>query len=64
MLIPIAVIALFSFNDPEGKFNFTWNGFTLDHWKSAFSIPELNDALLTSSSSRRSRRSSRRSSAR
>jgi len=48
MLIPIAVIALFSFNDPEGKFNFTWNGFTLDHWGSAFSIPDLNDALLTS----------------
>ncbi len=48
MLLPIAVIALFSFNDPAGKFNFTWNGFTLDHWKSAFSIPELNDALLTS----------------
>ena len=23
MLIPIAVIAIFSFNDPEGKFNFT-----------------------------------------
>ncbi len=28
MLIPIAIIALFSFNDPEGKFNFTWSGFT------------------------------------
>ena len=24
MLIPIAVIAVFSFNDPAGKFNFTW----------------------------------------
>ena len=48
MLIPIAVIALFSFNDPDGKFNFTWNGFTLSHWGSAFSIPDLNDALLTS----------------
>ncbi len=48
MLIPIAVIALFSFNDPEGKFNFTWNGFTLEHWGNAFSIPPLTEALVTS----------------
>jgi spermidine/putrescine transport system permease protein len=48
LLLPIAVIAVFSFNDPEGKFNYTWSGFTLDHWTGAFSIPELNEALLTS----------------
>lgn len=48
MLIPIAVVAVFSFNDPEGKFNYTWSGFTLDHWTSAFSLEELNDALITS----------------
>jgi spermidine/putrescine transport system permease protein len=48
MLIPIAVIAVFSFNDPEGKFNFTWNGFTLEHWQNAFGIEELTDALTTS----------------
>lgn len=48
MLIPIAVIFVFSFNDPAGRYNFTWVGFTLDHWANAFSIPELNEALLTS----------------
>ena len=48
MLLPIAVIIAFSFNDPAGRYNFTWVGFTLDHWKNAFSIPELNDALLKS----------------
>lgn len=48
MLVPIAVIFVFSFNDPSGRYNFTWVGFTLDHWGSAFSIPELNDALWTS----------------
>ena len=48
LLIPIAVIILFSFNDPAGKYNFTWVGFTFDHWKTVFSIPELNSALLTS----------------
>jgi spermidine/putrescine transport system permease protein len=48
LLLPIAVIIAFSFNNPSGRYNFTWVGFTLDHWKSAFSISELNDALLTS----------------
>jgi spermidine/putrescine transport system permease protein len=48
MLIPIVVIFGFSFNDPAGRYNFTWVGFTLDHWSNAFGIPELNEALLTS----------------
>jgi len=45
MLIPIAVIFVFSFNDPAGKYNFTWVGFTLSHWSNAFGMPELNSAL-------------------
>jgi spermidine/putrescine transport system permease protein len=48
MLIPIAVIFVFSFNDPTGKYNFTWVGFTLQHWGNAFGLPELNSALFTS----------------
>jgi spermidine/putrescine transport system permease protein len=48
LLLPIAVILLFSFNDPAGRYNYTWVGFTLDHWAHAFSRPELNEALLTS----------------
>jgi spermidine/putrescine transport system permease protein len=48
LLLPIAVILLFSFNNPSGRYNFTWVGFTLDHWRHAFSRPELNEALLTS----------------
>lgn len=48
MLIPIAVIAIFSFNNPTGRYNYEWNGFTLDHWTSAFSIPDLTDSLVTS----------------
>jgi spermidine/putrescine transport system permease protein len=48
LLIPIAVIFVFSFNDPAGRYNYTWVGFTLDHWGNAFGIPELNDALWTS----------------
>jgi spermidine/putrescine transport system permease protein len=50
MLIPIVVIAVFSFGDtPKDKLTFGLdNGFTTEYWSSAFSIPELNDALLTS----------------
>jgi spermidine/putrescine transport system permease protein len=48
MLVPIAVIAVFSFNDPEGKFNYTWRAFTFEHWQNAFAIPDLNEALITS----------------
>src|SRR3954453_13972600 len=48
MLIPIVVIFGFSFNDPAGRYNFTWVGFTLEHWRNAFGIPELNEALGTS----------------
>jgi spermidine/putrescine transport system permease protein len=48
LLLPIAIIILFSFNDPAGKYNFTWEGFTLKHWGDVFSLPDLNSALLTS----------------
>ena len=42
MLAPIAVIAIFSFNDPTGKFNFEWVGFTTDYWTGAFDSNEIN----------------------
>ncbi len=50
MLIPILVIALFSFGDtPAGKLTFGLDsGFTLEYWKDAFAISELNEALLKS----------------
>jgi spermidine/putrescine transport system permease protein len=51
VLIPIAVIAVFSFADapPRDRLLFAINdGFTLEYWETAFSVPELNDALLTS----------------
>ena len=48
LLIPIVLIAVFSFNDPEGKFNYIWNGFTTEHWTNIFGVEELTDAFLTS----------------
>jgi spermidine/putrescine transport system permease protein len=52
MLIPIAVIAVFSFADAsENRDRLAFainNGFTLEYWENAFSVPDLNEALLTS----------------
>ena len=48
LLIPIAVIIVFSFNDPTGRFNFLWNEFSLDAWKHPFAVQGVQDALKTS----------------
>ena len=50
LLVPIVVIAVFSFGaTPKGKLTFGLDdGFTTEYWQSAFSVPDLNDALLTS----------------
>jgi spermidine/putrescine transport system permease protein len=48
LFIPIFVIILFSFNDNKGRFNFTWQGFTLDHWAHPFSNPDLATAMKNS----------------
>ncbi len=48
LLIPIVVMMLFGFNDYPGKFNFVWEGFTLDHYRNLFEIPELTQALRNS----------------
>ena len=63
-LIPILVIAVFSFNDPKGKFNFTWEGFTLSHWRTPSESPSSPTPSSSASSSRPLRRSSQPRSAR
>jgi spermidine/putrescine transport system permease protein len=45
LFLPIFVIILFSFNDPKGKFNYTWQGFTLKNWADPFKYPALTGAL-------------------
>jgi spermidine/putrescine transport system permease protein len=48
LFVPIFVIALFSFNDNQGRFNYTWEGFTLKHWEDPFAVDGLQSALTTS----------------
>jgi spermidine/putrescine transport system permease protein len=48
LLLPIAVVALFSFNNPTGRFNYVWERFTWDNWKNWDAVPGLSDAIYTS----------------
>ena len=50
LLVPIAVIAVFSFSEtPRDRLDFSLSGgFTLEYWQHAFANQELNDALQTS----------------
>jgi spermidine/putrescine transport system permease protein len=48
LLVPIAVVVAFSFNDPQGRFNYVWQGFTLDHWQNWDAVPGLRDAIVLS----------------
>src|SRR5215204_3307433 len=48
LFVPIFIVVLFSFNDNQGRFNFTWQGFTLDHWANPFANPDLAIALKNS----------------
>ena len=49
LALPIAVVILFSFNNPHGRYNYTWTGFTLKWWGPALlQYPELTTAMLHS----------------
>jgi spermidine/putrescine transport system permease protein len=48
LLVPIAVVIAFSFNNPPGRYNYTWHGFTLDQWKNWDAVPALKDAMILS----------------
>jgi spermidine/putrescine transport system permease protein len=48
LLLPIAVVILFSFNNPAGRFNYVWSGFTLDNWRNWNGIPGLSDSMVLS----------------
>jgi spermidine/putrescine transport system permease protein len=48
LLVPIAVIIAFSFNNPRGRFNFIWQEFSFNAWTDPFGVPGIGDALRTS----------------
>jgi spermidine/putrescine transport system permease protein len=48
LMAPVAVMALFSFNDPAGKSNFVWQGFSIDAWLDPFGVAGLQSAVTIS----------------
>jgi spermidine/putrescine transport system permease protein len=48
LLVPIGLVILFSFNNPTGRYNYTWQGFTLDHWRNWDGVPGLREAMTLS----------------
>jgi spermidine/putrescine transport system permease protein len=48
LLLPVAIIILFSFNDPAGKSNFVWQGFTLKYWMDPLGVAGLPQAVTLS----------------
>lgn len=45
LFLPIGVIILYSFNRPDGKFNFVWKSFSFDAWRDPFKYQPLVDAM-------------------
>lgn len=45
LLLPVAVIILFSFNNPTGKGNFVWHEFSLNAWLNPLGVPGIGSAV-------------------
>ncbi|HEX5173689.1 MAG TPA: ABC transporter permease [Gaiellaceae bacterium] len=48
LMLPIAVVAVFSFNHPKGRFNFKWESFTFSNWTHWNAIPGIQSAVVLS----------------
>jgi spermidine/putrescine transport system permease protein len=48
LMLPIAVVILFSFNKPKGRFNYVWQEFTIDNWINWDKVQGIRDAVITS----------------
>ena len=45
MLIPNLVVAIFSFNDPVGRYNYNWESFSVDAWANPCGAQGICDSL-------------------
>jgi spermidine/putrescine transport system permease protein len=48
LILPVAVMILFSFNDPTGRSNLVWREFSLDAWLNPLGRPGLGEAVRNS----------------
>jgi spermidine/putrescine transport system permease protein len=45
LFLPIGVVVAFSFNNPPGRFNYTWDSFTFNNWTHPFGVPGIGSAI-------------------
>jgi spermidine/putrescine transport system permease protein len=45
LMLPIAVVIVFSFNQPKGRFNYKWEHFTIGNWTHWNAIPGIQSAI-------------------
>jgi spermidine/putrescine transport system permease protein len=45
LMLPVSLVILFSFNDPAGKSNLVWQGFTLKYWLDPLGVDGLPSAV-------------------
>ncbi|MGB2873868.1 MAG: ABC transporter permease [Gaiellaceae bacterium] len=45
LLLPIAIVVAFSFNNPTGRFNYVWQGFTWSNWRYWDGVPGIRSAI-------------------
>jgi spermidine/putrescine transport system permease protein len=45
LMLPIFVMIVFGFNNTQGRYNFVWQGFTLNWYQNLFAIPDLTTSL-------------------
>ena len=45
LIIPIAVMIIFAFNTPAGRYNIKWEHASLDAWRDLFAFPDLSTSL-------------------
>jgi spermidine/putrescine transport system permease protein len=48
LILPVAIMILFSFNDPTGRSNLNWRSFSVDAWLNPLGRPGLGDAVRNS----------------
>jgi spermidine/putrescine transport system permease protein len=48
LMLPIVIVIVFSFNNPPGKFNYTWNSFTWNNWRYWNGVPGIQSAVVLS----------------
>lgn len=48
LFLPIAVMIIFSFNDPAGRQNITWQGFTVQNYLTVWRRPDITGPLVLS----------------